>query len=121
MSEIPPDARDPQTDSQLTLPALQQAVDVWICGTGKGYFSQLSNLAQLTEEVGEVARLINRLYGDQTAKASEAQGDLADEMADVLFVLCALANQCQVDLSAAMRLNLHKKAVRDADRHGRQS
>ena len=99
----------------------QQLVDEWIRTVGIRYYSELTNMAILTEEVGEVARLIARLYGDQSFKTPElaatAQADLADEMADVMFVLICLANQTGVDLEEAMQKNLAKKTQRDAARH----
>jgi len=101
----------------LTLDGAQQQVDRWIRRHGVRYFSELSNLAQLVEEVGEVARVISRRFGDQSAKPSEEPLDLADELADVLFVLVCLANQTGVDLADAFRRNLAKKTARDHDRH----
>jgi NTP pyrophosphatase (non-canonical NTP hydrolase) len=101
----------------LTLDDAQQQVDRWIRRHGVRYFSELSNLAQLVEEVGEVARVISRRFGDQSAKPSEETLDLADELADVLFVLIALANQTGVDLTEAFQRNLAKKTARDHDRH----
>ena len=95
----------------------QKIVDTWITTVGVRYYSELTNTAVLMEEVGEVARLMARLYGDQSFKTSDEQVDLADEFADVLFVLICLANQTGVDLSAAMEANLAKKTARDADRH----
>ena len=99
----------------------QKEVDNWIRTTGVRYFSELTNTAILTEEVGEVARLLARLYGEQSFKTAEqaatAREDLADEMADVLFVLICLANQTGVDLTAALEKNLEKKTNRDAARH----
>jgi NTP pyrophosphatase (non-canonical NTP hydrolase) len=99
----------------------QQLVDEWIRTVGIRYYSELTNMAILTEEVGEVARLMARLYGDQSFKTPElaatAQADLADEMADVMFVLICLANQTGVDLEEAMQKNLAKKTQRDAARH----
>jgi len=101
----------------LSLDEAQQQVDRWIREHGVRYFSELTNLAQLVEEVGEVARVISRRFGDQSAKPSEETLDLADELADVLFVLLALANQTGVDLSDALRRNLAKKTDRDRQRH----
>jgi NTP pyrophosphatase (non-canonical NTP hydrolase) len=100
----------------FTLPQLQQTIDDWIGSVGVRYFSELTNLAQLVEEVGEVARLMARTYGDQSFKPQE-DGCLADELADVLFVLVCLANQTGVDLNEAMVRNLQKKTRRDATRH----
>lgn len=101
----------------MTLSEAQQLVDEWIKTTGVRYFSELTNLAQLTEEVGEVARIISRTYGDQSHKAGEPMGNLGDELADVLFVVLCLANQTGVDLSAALERNLKKKTERDGARH----
>ncbi len=92
-------------------------VDQWITTTGVRYFSELTNMAILTEEVGEVARIMARKYGDQSFKKSEKDIDLADEFADVLFVLICLANQTGVDLTEALVKNLDKKTKRDATRH----
>ncbi len=103
--------------SQLTLADAQQRVDTWIKSIGVRYFSELTNLAQLVEEVGELARILSRTYGDQSFKASDQGRDLGDEMADVLFVLVCLANQTGVDLTAAFERNLEKKTRRDATRH----
>lgn len=101
----------------LTLRQAQQQVDRWINSIGVRYFGELTNLAQLVEEVGEVARILSRRCGEQSAKAGEPLGDLADELADVLFVTICLANQSGIDLEAALRRNLDKKTHRDADRH----
>jgi PhzF family phenazine biosynthesis protein len=101
----------------LSIRKTQDLVDTWIRTTGVRYFSELTNLAILTEEVGEVARLMSRLYGDQSFKKSDKGRDLADELADVLWVLVCIANQTGVDLTAAMEGNLIKKNVRDATRH----
>ena len=101
----------------MTIQEAQQTVDDWIQEYGVRYFSELTNMAMLTEEVGEVARIIARRYGDQSFKASDRAVDLGDEMADVLFVLICLANQTGVDLDAALKRNLDKKTLRDADRH----
>ncbi len=95
----------------------QEQVDDWIRSIGVRYFSELTNLAQLMEEVGELARVLSRTYGEQSFKESDKQVNLSDEMADVLFVLICLANQTGVDLTDALRANLEKKSVRDADRH----
>lgn len=103
--------------SQLTLADAQQRVDTWIKSVGVRYFSELTNLAQLVEEVGELARILSRTYGDQSFKPSDQGRDLGDEMADVLFVLVCLANQTGVDLTAAFEKNLEKKTLRDATRH----
>ena len=95
----------------------QQTVDVWIKTHGVRYFNELTNMAILTEEVGEVARIIARKYGEQSSKLSDQESDLGDELADVLFVLLCLANQTGVDLNAALLKNLEKKTGRDALRH----
>ena len=102
---------------ELTLKQIQATDDEWITTVGVRYYSELTNTAVLMEEVGEVARVMARLYGDQSFKASDAAYDLADEMADVLFVLICLANQTGVDLSAAFEKNLVKKTRRDQERH----
>jgi NTP pyrophosphatase (non-canonical NTP hydrolase) len=105
----------------MTIQEAQLTVDQWITTIGIRYYSELTNMAILSEEVGEVARLMARLYGEQSFKtpeqAASAPADLADEMADVLFVLICLANQTGVDLDAALRKNLEKKTARDAARH----
>jgi|SRR5690606_7716698 NTP pyrophosphatase (non-canonical NTP hydrolase) len=95
----------------------QEIVDQWIKTTGIRYFSELTNTAILMEEVGEVARIMSRKYGEQSFKESDKAVDLGDEMADVLFVLICLANQTGIDLTAALEKNLEKKSIRDADRH----
>ena len=95
----------------------QKAVDNWIKEHGVRYFNELTNMAQLTEEVGEVARIIARRYGEQSEKESDKNKDLGDEMADVMFVLICLANQTGIDLEAALRKNLDKKTKRDSTRH----
>ena len=95
----------------------QQQVDHWIKTVGVRYFSELTNMAMLTEEVGEVARIIARKYGDQSFKESDKDKNLADEMADVLWVLICLANQTGVDLTDALQKNFEKKNMRDANRH----
>lgn len=101
----------------LSLPELQQTVDQWIQTVGVRYFSEMTNLAVLMEEVGELARIFARTFGDQSFKKSDQAYNLADEMADILFVLVCLANQTGVDLQAAMRANLEKKTQRDSLRH----
>ncbi|MFM7929548.1 MAG: nucleotide pyrophosphohydrolase [Pirellula sp.] len=101
----------------LSLAQLQQTVDQWINTVGVRYFSELTNMAVLMEEVGELARIFARTYGDQSFKKSDQAYNLSDEMADVLFVLVCLANQTGVDLQAAMRANLEKKTRRDSERH----
>lgn len=92
-------------------------VDEWINTTGVRYFNELTNMAMLTEEVGEVARIIARRYGEQSEKESDKNNELGDEMADVLFVLLCLANQTGVDLTESLKKNLEKKTARDASRH----
>lgn len=101
----------------MTLQEAQHAVDEWIRTYGVRYFNELTNMACLTEEVGELARIIARRYGEQSFKASEEQADLGDEMADVLWVLLCLANQTSTDLTAAFQRNIEKKTRRDAQRH----
>jgi len=101
----------------MTIKEAQEIVDKWINTTGVRYFSELTNLAQLVEEVGEVARVISRTYGDQSFKKSEEGKKLADELADVLFVLICLANQTGVDLTEALQRNIEKKTKRDKNRH----
>ena len=103
--------------TDLTLKECQQVVDEWVTTIGVRYYTELTNTAVLMEEVGEVARLMARLYGDQSFKKSDESYDLADEMADVLFVLICLANQTGVDLTAAFDKNMAKKTSRDKDRH----
>lgn len=94
----------------------QRLVDQWIRGVGNGYFSQLTNMALLTEEVGELARIIARVYGDQIAKSGDLKRDLPEELADVLWVVICLANQCNVDLEDALKRSIEKKTRRDAER-----
>jgi NTP pyrophosphatase (non-canonical NTP hydrolase) len=101
----------------MTLSKAQKTVDEWINTTGVRYFNELTNMALLTEEVGEMARIIARRYGEQSEKPGDRETNLADEMADVLFVLICLANQTGVDLTDAFRKNLEKKNTRDALRH----
>ena len=101
----------------MELSELQQRVDAWIRQYGVRYFSELTNMTVLTEEVGEVARIIARRYGEQSFKESDKNRDLSDEMADVLWVLLCLANQTGVDLTEAFRRNIEKKTLRDKDRH----
>ena len=103
--------------SELTLKQAQATVDEWIRTIGVRYFSELTNLAQLVEEVGEVERVLSRTYGEQSFKTGEPRNELADELADVLFVLICLANQTGVDLTAALEANLKKKTQRDRERH----
>lgn len=101
----------------MKLSEAQQEVDKWINTYGVRYFSELTNMAILTEEVGELARVMARTYGDQSFKAKEQEANMADEMADILWVLICLANQTGVDLEAAFAKNMAKKTERDATRH----
>ena len=101
----------------MTIKQAQETVDNWIKKHGVRYFSELTNMAMLTEEVGEVARIIARKYGEQSFKESDKNKELADELADVLFVLICLANQTGIDLTDAMARNLEKKTNRDGERH----
>ena len=101
----------------MTLHEAQQNVDQWIQTIGVRYFSELTNMAILTEEVGEVARLMSRRYGDQSFKESDKEKNLDEELADVLWVLICIANQTGVDLTEALRKNFEKKNIRDAERH----
>ena len=101
----------------MTVNELQQRVDDWIKTYGVRYFSELTNMAVLTEEVGEVARIIARRYGDQSEKPADRDRDLADELADIVWVVTCLANQTGIDLDEAIERNFRKKTTRDADRH----
>jgi NTP pyrophosphatase (non-canonical NTP hydrolase) len=101
----------------MTIQEAQQKVDRWINTMGVRYFGELTNMAILTEEVGELARIMARTYGEQSFKENEKHKDLADEMADVLWVLICLANQTGVDLTSALERNLDKKSKRDSTRH----
>ncbi len=101
----------------MTINEAQLQVDTWIKTIGVRYFSELTNMAILTEEVGELARVMARKYGDQSFKKNETGEHLADEMADVLWVLICLANQTGIDLTEAFKKNMEKKTIRDADRH----
>jgi NTP pyrophosphatase (non-canonical NTP hydrolase) len=101
----------------MTIEEAQQQVDGWITTIGVRYFNELTNLGILMEEVGELSRLMVRIYGDQSFKKTDTGKDLADEMADVLWVLICLANQTGVNLSEALEKNFEKKNTRDADRH----
>ncbi|MEL7500022.1 MAG: nucleotide pyrophosphohydrolase [Planctomycetota bacterium] len=101
----------------MTIAEAQITVDRWIRDVGVRYFSELTNLAQLMEEVGELSRVVSRTYGDQSFKESDKSVSMADEMADILFVLICLANQTGIDLTQALKANLEKKTKRDADRH----
>jgi NTP pyrophosphatase (non-canonical NTP hydrolase) len=101
----------------MTIEEAQQQVDQWIKTHGVRYFSELTNMAILSEEVGEVARIVARRYGEQSEKESDKNKDLGDEMADVLWVLMCLANQTGVNLTEAFQKNMEKKTIRDKDRH----
>ena len=101
----------------MTIKELQQDVDEWISTVGVRYFSPLTNMAILTEEVGEVARIMARRYGDQSEKPSDRGRDLGDELADVIWVVTCIANQTGVDLTQALKRNFEKKSTRDATRH----
>ena len=101
----------------MTIKEAQEIVDKWITTTGVRYFNELTNTAMLMEEVGEVARIMARQYGEQSFKASDKEVNLSDEMADVLFVLICLANQTGIDLTESLTKNLDKKNMRDAERH----
>jgi NTP pyrophosphatase (non-canonical NTP hydrolase) len=105
------------TSNSLTIAAAQSQVDQWIQTIGVRYFNELTNLAQLVEEVGEVARILSRSHGEQSSKPGESPGELSDELADVLFVVICLANQSGIDLSEAFARNLAKKTGRDLNRH----
>jgi NTP pyrophosphatase (non-canonical NTP hydrolase) len=101
----------------MTIEEAQATVDKWITTTGVRYFNELTNTAILMEEVGEVARIMSRKYGEQSFKKSDEEVDLGEEMADVLFVLICLANQTGINLTEALERNLEKKSIRDAERH----
>lgn len=101
----------------MTIEEAQKTVDTWITTTGVRYFNELTNMAMLTEEVGEVARIIARKYGEQSFKESDKNKELGDELADVLFVLICLANQTGINLTEALQKNLDKKTKRDGERH----
>ena len=101
----------------MTLQQAQQEVDNWIKTTGVRYFNELTNMAILTEEVGEVARIMSRTYGEQSFKESDRSKELGDELADVLWVVIAIANQTGVNLTDALQKNFEKKTARDSDRH----
>lgn len=103
--------------TELSIKSAQQLVDDWIKTHGVRYFNELTNMAMLTEEVGEVARVIARQYGEQSFKKKDKDKDLADELADVMFVLICLANQTGVDLTKAFEKNMEKKTKRDHKRH----
>ncbi len=100
----------------LTLDEAQERVDTWIRGIGNGYFSELTNMALLTEEVGELARVVARIYGDQVAKEGDLAAGVAEELADVLWVVICLANQTGVSLTEAFEASMRKKTLRDRDR-----
>jgi NTP pyrophosphatase (non-canonical NTP hydrolase) len=104
-------------NKSITIQQAQQTVDEWINVHGVRYFSELTNMAILTEEVGEVARIISRTYGDQSFKKNEKDKNLSDELADVLFVVICLANQTGIDLTQAFEKNMEKKTARDKNRH----
>lgn len=101
----------------MTLEELQKTVDQWVKKCGVRYFNELTNMAVLTEEVGEVARIMARTYGEQSAKEGDLDKSLADELADVLWVLACIANQTGVDLTEALQRNIEKKTARDSERH----
>ena len=101
----------------MTIEELQQSVDGWIKEYGVRYFSELTNMAILTEEIGELARIMARRYGEQSEKETDKNRDIGDEMADVLWVLVCLANQTGVDLTKAIKQNFEKKTKRDSTRH----
>ncbi len=103
--------------TEPTIREWQKIVDKWVTTIGVRYYSELTNMAILTEEVGEVARIMSRQYGDQSFKKSDEEVDLADELADVLFVLICISNQTGIDLTAAFRKNMEKKTIRDKERH----
>ena len=101
----------------MTIKEAQSQIDGWIKTTGVRYFNELTNMAILTEEVGEVARLMSRLYGDQSFKESDKGKELADELADVMWVVMCIANQTGIDLTDALKKNFEKKNIRDVNRH----
>jgi len=112
---------DGDNQTAMTLRQAQKKIDQWVKEYGVRYFSELTNMALLTEEVGEVARIISRRYGDQSFKKSDKMVSLEDELADVLFVLICLANQTGIDLDKALKNNLEKKTKRDKQRHLRNA
>ncbi len=114
---LPPNAAATSNPAALSIRQAQDLVDNWIRTTGVRYFSELTNMAILTEEVGEVARLMSRLYGDQSFKDSDKEKELSDELADVLWVVLCIANQTGIDLTTALEKNFTKKSIRDATRH----
>lgn len=105
------------SEKQITISEAQNMIDQWIRSTGVRYFSELTNMAILTEEVGEVARLMSRIYGDQSFREVDKDKKLSDELADVLWVILCIANQTGTDLTEAFRKNFDKKNTRDANRH----
>jgi len=109
------------TADEMTIREAQQLVDGWIRTTGVRYFSELTNMAILTEEVGEVARLMCRIYGDQSFRDVDKDKKLSDELADVMWVILCIANQTGTDLTESLRKNFDKKNIRDADRHQQNS
>jgi NTP pyrophosphatase (non-canonical NTP hydrolase) len=117
MSDSLPTTDDANPVDGLTIGSAQRLVDQWIQTIGVRYFNELTNLAQLVEEVGEVSRIISRTYGEQSWREGQPHGELADELADVLFVTLCLANQTGIDLESALRKNLDKKTERDRNRH----
>jgi NTP pyrophosphatase (non-canonical NTP hydrolase) len=116
-SDTPSANPRPETSQSLSIREAQTLVDTWIRTTGVRYFSELTNMAILTEEVGEVARLMSRTYGDQSFKESDKNRALSDELADVLWVLLCIANQTGVDLTTALEQNFTKKNIRDGERY----
>lgn len=102
---------------EISIREAQETIDKWIKEKGVRYFNELTNMVLLSEEVGEMARIISRTYGEQSFKESDKEANLADEMADVLFVLICLANQTGIDLTSAFQKNLEKKTNRDSERH----
>ncbi|CAD74421.1 conserved hypothetical protein-putative pyrophosphatase [Rhodopirellula baltica SH 1] len=110
-----------QTPSSMSIADAQTQVDQWIQTIGVRYFDEMTNLAQLVEEVGEVARILSRTKGEQSTKSGAVLGELSDELADVMFVVICLANQSGIDLTDALRRNLDKKTKRDATRHRENS
>lgn len=116
IKHIPP-PKHPKQNNIMTILEAQLTIDAWIKSTGVRYFNELTNMAMLTEEVGEVARIMARQYGEQSFKESDTQKDLGDELADVLFVVMCIANQTGIDLTEALQKNLEKKNTRDGDRH----
>ena len=116
-SATPAASPHPDPSQSLSIREAQDLVDTWIRTTGVRYFSELTNMAILTEEVGEVARLMSRTYGDQSFKESDKNRVLSDELADVLWVLLCIANQTGVDLTAALNQNFIKKNIRDSERY----